>query len=146
MRSLIALALTLAPVAALAQDAAAPQGSPLASMLPMLLIFVVFYFLLIRPQQKKFKEHNVLLSNLKKGDSVVTSGGILGKVVEADKDGITTVEIANGVQVRVTKSSISALVDANSKPIVAAAVAKKKKDDVVKNDNVVLKDNIANDN
>lgn len=143
MRSLIALAALLAPMTSYAQEAAGPAGSPLASMAPMLLIFVVFYFLLIRPQQKKFKEHSALLATLKKGDEVVTSGGIIGKVVEADKDGVTTVEIAPGVTVKVTKASISALTSVAA-PLVAA---KKKKDSVVKNDNVVLKkDQIANDN
>lgn len=146
MRSLIALAATLAPITATAQEAAAgAAGSPLASMLPMVLIFVIFYFLLIKPQQKKFKEHSTMLAALKKGDEVVTSGGIIGKVIEADKDGITTVEIAPGVIVKLTKQSISALSGASA---VAAAPAKKtKKDSVVKNDNVVLKkDQIANDN
>lgn len=147
MRLLIALVSTLAPIAAFAQEAAAAgaAGSPLASMLPMVLIFVIFYFLLIKPQQKKFKEHTLMLSGLKKGDEVVTSGGIIGKVIEADKDGITTVEIAPGVTVKVTKQSISALSGATA---VAADQAKKaKKDSVVKNDNVVLKkDQIANDN
>lgn len=144
MRSLIALAFALAPITSFAQEAASPMGgSPLASMAPMLLIFVVFYFLLIKPQQKKFKEHTAMLSTLKKGDEVVTSGGIIGKVVDADKDGITTVEIASGVVVKVTKSSISSLTSAAA-PLVAA---KKKKDSIVKNDNVVLKkDQIANDN
>lgn len=147
MRIWIASAATLAPMTAFAQEAAAagPTGSPLTSMLPMVLIFVIFYFLLIKPQQKKFKEHTQMLSGLKKGDEVVTSGGIIGKVVEADKDGVSTVEIAPGVTVKVTKQSISALSGATA---AAADLAKKsKKDSVVKNDNVVLKkDQIANDN
>lgn len=117
------------------------ETSPLVSMLPMVLIFVVFYFLLIKPQQKKFKEHAALLGALKKGDEVVTSGGIIGKVVEPDKNGITTIEIASGVTVKVTKQSISALTGAS------APVAVAKKNSAVKNDNVVLKkDQIANDN
>ncbi len=141
MRFVAALTIAFAPLAASAQEAAAAQSSPLLSMAPMLLIFVVFYFLLIKPQQKKFKEHATLLSALKKGDEVVTSGGIIGKVVEADKNGITTVEIAPGVTVKLTKQSISALSGASA-PITVA-----KKNSAVKNDNVVLKkDQIANDN
>lgn len=140
MRFVATLAIALAPVTAFAQEAEA-QASPLISMAPMLLIFVVFYFMLIRPQQKKFKEHAALLSALKKGDEVVTSGGILGKVVEADKDGVTTVEIASGVVVKVTKQSISALTGKSAPAPVA------KKSSAVKNDNVVLKkEQIANDN
>lgn len=145
MRRWIALAAAAAPTSALAQ-VGAPAGSPLASMLPLLLIFIVFYFLLIKPQQKRFKEHQQLLGALKKGDQVVTSGGLVGKVVEADKDGITTIEIAPGVNVQVTKVSVSSLV---ADKAAAAAVSKKKakSDTVVKNDNVVLKkDQIANDN
>lgn len=139
--------LALAPAVAVAQDAAdasmAPQ-SPLMSALPLLFIFAVFYFLLIRPQQKRMKEHGVMLGALKKGDKIVTAGGIVGKIVEADKDGITTVEIAPGVSVKVTKQSISALADATP---AAAAKKKTKADSIVKNDNVVLKkDQIANDN
>jgi len=110
----------------------------------MVLIFVVFYFLLIRPQQRKFKEHAALLAALKKGDEVITAGGIVGKVIEADKDGISTVEIASGVQVRVTKQSIVSL---TAKPQAAATGKKGKGDAHIKNDNVALKkEQIANDN
>ena len=141
MRFVVAFASLLAPLTAYAQEAAAPQSSPLISMAPMLLIFVIFYFLLIKPQQKKFKEHSAMLGGLKKGDEVVTSGGIIGKIIEADKDGVTTVEIAPGVTVKVTKQSISSLTGASA-PAPAA-----KKNSAVKNDNVVLKkDQIANDN
>lgn len=141
MRFFTAFAAALVPVTAFAQEAAAAEASPLVSMLPMVLIFVIFYFLLIKPQQKKFKEHTAMLGALKKGDEVVTSGGIIGKVVEADKDGVSTVEIASGVTVKVTKQSISALTGASAPAPTA------KKNAAVKNDNVVLKkDQIANDN
>lgn len=141
MRFLAASVAALAPLTASAQEAAAAQTSPLISMAPMLLIFAIFYFLLIKPQQKKFKQHTAMLGALKKGDEVVTSGGIIGKVVEADKDGVTTVEIASGVTVKVTKQSISSLTGASAPAPVA------KKNSAVKNDNVVLKkDQIANDN
>lgn len=144
MRFLTALALIATPTLANAQVAAAPGGSPMASMLPLLLIFVVFYFLLIKPQQKRFKAHVALLAALKKGDMVVTNGGLVGKVVEADKEGITTLEIASGVEVKVTKPSIASMLE---KPAPVASKKKGKADGVVKNDNVVLKkDQIANDN
>lgn len=144
MRVSLTLALLAAPLMARAQEAASPATpSAMASMLPLLLIFAIFYFLMIRPQQRRFKEHAAMLQALKKGDEVVTNGGLIGKVVEADKDGITTLEIASGVSVKVTKSAVSALVE---KPG-AKTGAKKKADAVVKNDNVVLKkDQIANDN
>ncbi len=135
------------PAAALAQEAAgapAMQGSPLTSMLPLVLIFVVFYFMLIKPQQKRAKEHSAMLGALKKGDQVVTGGGIIGKVVDADKEGISTIEIAPGVEVKISKSSVTALVE---KPGSPTTKKKSKIDSVVKNDNVVLKkDQIANDN
>lgn len=146
MRLLTTLLLSLLPGLVLAQEAVTPAsaGSPYASVAPMVLIFIVFYFLLIRPQSKKFKEHTEMLKTLKKGDRVVTSGGIIGKIVDADKDGVTSIEIASGVTVQVTKQSINALADAKPAP---AAPAKKKTDSLVKNDNVVLKkDQIANDN
>ncbi len=73
---------------------------------PLLLVFVVFYFLLIRPQQKRMKEHREMVAALSKGDEVVTSGGILGKVTKVD-DAEAQVEIATGVKVRVLKSTIS---------------------------------------
>lgn len=148
MRAIAAILAMTAPAGALAQQAAAGAAqSPLASMLPMVLIFVVFYFLLIKPQQKKFKEHSALLSGLKRGDEVVTAGGIIGKVVEADKNGITTVEIASGVTVQVTKQSIASLVEKPGATPKAAPTKKGKADGTVKNDNVVLKkDQIANDN
>jgi len=73
---------------------------------PLLLIFVVFYFLLIRPQQKRMKEHREMVSALSKGDEVVTAGGIVGKVAKVD-DAELQVEIATGVKVRVMRSTVS---------------------------------------
>ena len=77
----------------------------LQSMLPLVLIFVVFYFLLIRPQQKKVKAHRELLANLRKGDTVVTGGGIMGKIVKLE-DNVVFVEIADNVRIRVQKGAI----------------------------------------
>ena len=82
-------------------------GSGLEAMLPLVLIFVVFYFLLIRPQQKKMKEHKAMLGNIRRGDRVITGGGITGKVTKVDNEHEITVEIAKDVRVNVQRSLIS---------------------------------------
>jgi len=89
-----------------AAGAAAAEPNPLISLLPLVLIFVVFYFLLIRPQQKKVKEHKAMLEALRRGDKVVTGGGIVGTIVKVGADDDVTVEIAEGVRVRVLRSTI----------------------------------------
>lgn len=83
-------------------------GSPLAGFLPLILIFVIFYFLLIRPQQKRAKEHKQMLSAIKKGDKVVTSGGIYG-LVEDVSENTVTLKIAENVRVKFGKSYIASL-------------------------------------
>jgi preprotein translocase subunit YajC len=85
------------------------QGSSLVTFLPIILIFVVFYFLLIRPQQKQRKEHQHLLSNLKVGDNVLTSGGIYGRITGI-KDDKVTVEISDKVRVKVSRGHISGVI------------------------------------
>ncbi|MEZ5498794.1 MAG: preprotein translocase subunit YajC [Steroidobacteraceae bacterium] len=98
----------LIPVAhAQAGGAAAPGGS-MAPLLMMVVFVVIFYFLLIRPQQKKAKEHQAMLGKLAAGDEVVTSGGLLGKVIEVGET-FLTLEIAQGVQVKVQKFQVSSL-------------------------------------
>ncbi|NOZ11487.1 MAG: preprotein translocase subunit YajC [Gammaproteobacteria bacterium] len=92
---------------ALAQGAA-PQGSGFMSFLPLIGIFVLFYFLLIRPQQKKAKDHNKMVAELAKGDEVVTNGGILGKVVKLD-DNFISVEVAKGVEMKIQRHAIAAM-------------------------------------
>ena len=82
-------------------------GSGLEAMLPLVLIFVVFYFLLIRPQQKKMKDHKEMLGNIRRGDTVITGGGITGKVTKVDNEHEVTVEIAKDVKVKVQRSLIS---------------------------------------
>jgi preprotein translocase subunit YajC len=82
-------------------------GSGLISMLPIVAIFVIFYFLLIRPQQRKAKEHKALLSSVRRGDRVVTGGGILGLVTKVLNENYVQVEIAEGVKVKVLKSTIA---------------------------------------
>ena len=78
--------------------------------LPLVLIFVVFYFLLIRPQQRKAKDHRATLAALRRGDRVVTGGGIIGTVVRVDSPEEVTVDIAEGVRVRVVRSTITNVV------------------------------------
>ncbi len=90
-------------------QAAAQQPSMLASFIPLILIFLIFYFLLIRPQQKKQKEHKILLDSIKRGDEILSSGGILGKVIKVDNDKLT-VEIAKGVNVTVLRSTVADVV------------------------------------
>ncbi len=92
-----------------AQMGAGDAPSPIVQLLPLLLIFVVFYFLLIRPQQTKAKEHSSLLANLKRNDDVITSGGIHGKVV-ALSERVVTLEIAPKVQIKVEREQIASLV------------------------------------
>lgn len=82
-------------------------GDPLGFIIPMALIFGVFYFLLIRPQQKKVKQHREMLSNIRRGDRVVTGGGILGTVTKVVSDTELVVQIAEAVKVRVARATIS---------------------------------------
>ena len=85
---------------------AAQQPSMLASFIPLILIFLIFYFLLIRPQQKKQKEHKILLDSIQRGDEILSSGGILGKVIKVDNDKLT-VEISKGVHVTIIRSTVA---------------------------------------
>lgn len=94
---------------AFAQDGGGGMGG-LEPLIPLVLIFVVFYFLLIRPQQKKAKAHREMISGLRRGDRVVTSGGIVGQVQRVIGDTELSVEIAEGVRVRVMRSMIAELV------------------------------------
>ena len=87
---------------------AAPQTDTLLTFLPMIAIFVVFYFLLIRPQQKKQKEARAMLESLEKGNEVVTAGGILGRIVKLDEQ-YATIEIAPNTQMVVQRGAISQL-------------------------------------
>lgn len=91
-----------------AQAAGSPAGNVWMQMLPLVLIFVVFYFLLIRPQTKKAKEHREMVAKLQNGDEVVTAGGILGRIVEVS-DTFVTLEVANGVQIKVQRFQVGQL-------------------------------------
>jgi|SRR5688572_3312902 preprotein translocase subunit YajC len=95
---------------AMAQGAGAPPAGGGLSMIVMMVAFIaIFYFLLIRPQQKKAKEHQAMVQKLSAGDEVVTSGGILGKIVEVG-DSFVTLEIADGVRVKVQKFQVTSLI------------------------------------
>ncbi len=87
-------------------QAAGDGGAGMLQLLPLVLIFVVFYFLLIRPQQKKMKTHRTMVEALKRGDKVVTGGGLLGTVTKASEGSEIQVEIADGVRVKVMRSTI----------------------------------------
>jgi preprotein translocase subunit YajC len=78
----------------------------IAQFVPLVLIFIVFYFLLIRPQQKKAKEHQVYLTNLKKGDKIITGGGIHGQIVGLTET-VATLEIAENVRIKINRSAIA---------------------------------------
>lgn len=83
-------------------------GLGLTNLLPLILIFVIMYFLLIRPQQKKVKEHKAMVEALKKGDNVVTQGGVIGRITKVkDNENEVEVEITSGVTVKVVRSTIS---------------------------------------
>ncbi|WP_136637536.1 preprotein translocase subunit YajC [Pseudooceanicola onchidii] len=83
------------------------EGGAIAQFLPLILIFAIMYFLLIRPQQKKLKDHQKMVNAVRRGDMVVTQGGIIGKVVKVREDGEVEVEIADGVKIRVIKSTLA---------------------------------------
>ena len=96
---------------ALAQttDAAASQGSVTGMFIQLALIFLIFYILLIRPQQKKIKQQEAMLAAIKKGDEVITNGGVYGKVVEAEPFDLT-LEIADGVRIKMVRSMVREVV------------------------------------
>ncbi len=85
------------------------SGSGFAQFVPLILIFVIFYFFLIRPQQKKIKDHKLMVSALKRGDEVVTSGGIIGKIDKVLEDDKIDLLISDNVKIQVVKSTIQTL-------------------------------------
>lgn len=149
MRVLGVLMLSLVGVigslSAFAEDvtvAVAPKQNPILQIVPLVLIFVVFYFLLIRPQQKKSKQHLVLLNGLKVEDRILTSSGIYGTVKRIDnEDGAVVIEVSKNVRITITKSSIvNILVEKDQK-----SVSKKEKEVEVKKEEEV-KNNAVEDN
>ena len=87
------------------------SGSGFAQFIPLILIFVIFYFFLIRPQQKKVKEHKLMVAALKRGDEVVTSGGIVGKIERVLGDDKVDISISENVTVQVVQSTIQSLLN-----------------------------------
>tara|TARA_B100001939_G_C16545020_1_gene447926 strand:- start:69 stop:353 length:285 start_codon:yes stop_codon:yes gene_type:complete len=85
------------------------SGQGIAQFIPLILIFVIFYFFLIRPQQKRVKEHRAMVNSLKRGDEVITSGGIIGTVDRVMEDDRIEVLISNDIKVQVIKSTITSL-------------------------------------
>ena len=81
-------------------------GSGIGSFLPIILIFAIMYFLMIRPQQKKMKEHRLMVAALRRGDQVITQGGVIGKVTKVNEEDEIEVEISKDVKVRVVKSTV----------------------------------------
>ncbi len=87
-------------------------ASPIAAIAPFILIFVLFYFLILRPQQKQGRERQEMLKNLKRGDNVITSGGIYGRVLNISGD-VITLEVAKGVNIKVSRSGVSGIASAD---------------------------------
>jgi preprotein translocase subunit YajC len=103
---------------AMGAGGAASSGSAggLASFIPLVLMFVIFYFLLIRPQQKKTKEHRDMVAGIKKGDRIITSGGIHGQITAVD-DTTLTVEISDKVRVKLNRANVAGLVQTQTQPV-----------------------------
>ena len=116
--------------AAWAQDATpgtAGNSTPaLMGYLPFILIFAIFYFLVIRPQQKKIEEQNKMIKALQRGDRIVTSGGIHGKITRIEGDDQIMVEIAEGVQIKMERGNVQGL-EAKTQPLAAHGDAKNDK-------------------
>ena len=87
------------------------SGSGFAQFIPLILIFVIFYFFLIRPQQKKIKDHKNMVSSVKRGDEVVTSGGVIGRIEKVLDNDKVEVQISDNVSVQVVKSTIQSLLN-----------------------------------
>jgi preprotein translocase subunit YajC len=105
---------------AFAQTAAPAGGADIfLQLVPFVLIFVIMYFLIIRPQQKRQRDHQEMIKNVRRGDQIVTTGGLIGKVSKVVDDGELEVEIADGVRVRVARGML-AEVRAKGEPVKAA--------------------------
>ena len=91
-------------------------SDPVGFLIPMVLMIVVFYFLLIRPQQKRAREHREMIGAVRRGDRIVTAGGIVGKVSRAPEDGEVEVEIAEGVRVKIVRDTISQVITKSAPP------------------------------
>ncbi len=104
----------LAPFADSFAEGAESGGSPLTGFAPFVLLFVLFYFLIIRPQQKRSRQRNNMLKGLKRGDNVITNGGIYATITEIGESGTITLEIAKGVTVKATASAVASQAEETS--------------------------------
>ncbi|MBN1823564.1 MAG: preprotein translocase subunit YajC [Endomicrobiales bacterium] len=109
-------AILMGPAAVFAADPVPPAQSPMGSFLPLIVIFVIFYFFLIRPQQKKAKEHQNMLNALKKDDKIITNGGLYGTIASV-KGEIVEVKVADNVKVQVAKSAVATLVKSEGEAV-----------------------------
>ena len=117
----------IAPAYAQAADGGGLFGGGLLGLMPLILIFVVFYFLLIRPQQTKVKRHREMIASLRRGDRIVTGGGILGRIARIGDDNDLIVEVAPDVRVRVRQGTIAELVARSGSGAVEEVSQKKEK-------------------
>ena len=105
--------MTTTSLLAAAAAPSAASGLFTSGIVPMVLVFVIFYFLMIRPQQKRMKEHQAQIMAVKKGDRVVTGGGLIGKVTKVGDDEVE-IELAQGIRVQAVKSTLTQVVDPKS--------------------------------
>ncbi|RMF66449.1 MAG: preprotein translocase subunit YajC [Alphaproteobacteria bacterium] len=111
---------------AYAQTGTQPAGGALGLFVPLILVFVIFYFLIIRPQNKRMREHREMVNAVQRGDTVVTSGGIIGKVTRVSDDEVE-IEIADKVRVRVVKATLAEVRSKNEPRTPAASDDKRKR-------------------
>ncbi|MCX7822598.1 MAG: preprotein translocase subunit YajC [Syntrophobacterales bacterium] len=104
------LAMLLVPGMAYAQQQPTGAGGGLAALIPLVFMILIFYFLIIRPQQKRQKEHRNMLANLKKGDQVITQGGLIG-IITGLTDSVVTLEVADNVKVKVQRAYIAGVIN-----------------------------------
>ncbi len=114
--------MTVQPMIATFAQAAGASPSPVPTILMMVALFAIFYFLLIRPQQKRMKEHKEMVAAVKRGDTVVTAGGLIGKVAKVSEDEVQ-IDLAEGVRVRAIPATLQ---DVRAKPLPKAANTSKK--------------------
>lgn len=110
---------------AYAQATSATAPDAIMGYLPLVVIFLVFYFLFIRPQNKRMKEHAALVADLKRGDKVVTDSGIYGEITKVVDDAIVEVQVAEGVKIKVVRHSVSAVLNAAADVVKEAKTSKK---------------------
>ena len=106
-----------------AQAGGGGGGDIFTAMLPLVLIFAVFYFLLIRPQQKKMKTHQAMIGNLRRGDKVITGGGVYGTVTKVLNEAEVMIEIAEGFRIKIARGTISTLLTQREEAAPAAGAA-----------------------